>query len=117
MSRPPCGKDSDIWLLSRQYEFDGAVLARAIQKTFANRKTPIPAGPPALTREFADDRLKQTQWSGFLRKTQLDGVPSDLHVIVDAIRVFLEPAAAAARENEGFDRVWKAQGPWMTSSA
>jgi predicted nucleotidyltransferase component of viral defense system len=49
----------DIWLLSRAYDFDGDKLARAIQATFARRKTPLPTElPDALTHAFADDPIK-----------------------------------------------------------
>jgi hypothetical protein len=34
----------DIWLLSRQFEFHGQTLARAVTRTFANRKTEILGG-------------------------------------------------------------------------
>src|SRR5690606_41192785 len=45
----------DVWLLARQFAFDGAVLQTAIAATFKNRETatdvaPI-AFPPELTRE------------------------------------------------------------------
>ena len=31
----------DIWLLSRQFNFDGPTLATAVSRTFVNRKTPV----------------------------------------------------------------------------
>lgn len=34
----------DLWLLSRQFQFDGRILAQAVRETFANRHTTIP--PP-----------------------------------------------------------------------
>jgi hypothetical protein len=39
----------DVWLLSRQFEFDGAELAQAIAETFANRGTEVPTVPVALS--------------------------------------------------------------------
>lgn len=45
----------DIWLLSRQFDFDGETLAAAIQRTFANRDTGIPEQPLAFTGEFTED--------------------------------------------------------------
>jgi len=38
----------DIWVLSRQFDFDGHVLAMAIRKTFENRRTDIPSQPTVL---------------------------------------------------------------------
>jgi Nucleotidyl transferase AbiEii toxin, Type IV TA system len=44
----------DIWLLSRRFDFDGAILQKAIVATFQNRKTPISIETPiALTDQFA----------------------------------------------------------------
>lgn len=31
----------DLWLLSRQFEFDGRILATAVTQTFSHRKTAI----------------------------------------------------------------------------
>lgn len=50
----------DLWLLSRQFDFDGRVLATAIRKTFENRKTDIPIQPTVLQDSFAKDPGKQT---------------------------------------------------------
>ena len=105
----------DLWLLSRQFDFDGVTLATAISKTFENRKTPIPAEALALTSAFADDPIKQTQWKGFLKKARLQNAPDDLHDVVDALRVFLQPVTAAARDAIDFARRWDAPGPWSVS--
>jgi len=35
----------DIWLLSRQFNFDGNILAQAVPKTFTTRRTRIPTDP------------------------------------------------------------------------
>lgn len=51
----------DIWLLSRQFDFDGATLAEAIRKTFSNRGTKITAEPTAFSAEFATDVGKVSQ--------------------------------------------------------
>jgi hypothetical protein len=105
----------DIWLLSRQYDFDGATLARAIRGTFENRKTPLPAEALGVTSTFADDATKRSQWKGFLRKARLDNVPEDLHAILESLQVFLTPVAAAARKTMDFTETWSAPGPWMAS--
>ncbi len=105
----------DVWLLSRRFDFDGARLATAIERTFRNRKTSIPAEVLALTRAFADDPTKQLQWTAFLRRSRLDWAPNDLHAVVDAIRDYLVSVAAAAREGTVFDRSWRAPGPWEVS--
>lgn len=59
----------DIWYLAKQFDFDSASLARAIDSTFERRRTHLPTSPPlALTSEFATDSAKQTQWNAFIKK-------------------------------------------------
>jgi len=48
----------DLWLMSCQFDFDGATLAEAISKTFSTRRTPILAEPLALTNAFAEDSVR-----------------------------------------------------------
>jgi predicted nucleotidyltransferase component of viral defense system len=102
----------DIWLLSRQFAFDGETLTKAVAKTFANRHTLIPDENLALIHTFADDPTKQTQWSGFLRKARIDNAPKDLPEVVEELRVFLEPVAEAARDGIVFVQKWTPPGPW-----
>lgn len=102
----------DVWQLSRQFDFDGATLARAIERTFANRKTRIEPLPTALTPTFGGDASKQMQWRGFLKKTKLSDVPVNLQVVVDALVPFLSPVAAAIASGTSFDEHWQAPGPW-----
>lgn len=64
----------DIWLLSRQFDFDGAKLAKAIQLTFEQRDTTLPLVVEAFTQPFADS--KQTQWAVFRKRLGQDHVPA-----------------------------------------
>jgi hypothetical protein len=105
----------DLWILSRQSDFDGAMLATAIQKTFAHRNTAIQSRPTALTPEFGDNASKQTQWRAFLRKTKLDGVPLTLQAVIDDLLQFLGPLAMAIESGRAFEQQWTAQGPWRPS--
>ena len=102
----------DHWILSRQFDFDGAMLATAIQRTFANRKTAVLSRPTALTPEFGGDASKQTQWLAFLRKAKLGGVPTTLQAVIDDLAQFLGPVAAAIESGSAFDQRWIARGPW-----
>jgi Nucleotidyl transferase AbiEii toxin, Type IV TA system len=50
----------DLMVLARLFEFDGEVLACAIQATFERRRTPLPIGlPVGLQIEFAEDATKR----------------------------------------------------------
>lgn len=102
----------DLWLLSRQFDFDGAVLAKAISKTFEHRGTELTQLPTALTRQFAADRGKVTQWAAFISKSRLNQAPKELTTVVDTLGAFLLPIVASLLDNRPFDMQWKAPGPW-----
>jgi hypothetical protein len=86
----------DIWILSRTFSFAPERLARAIAATFARRQTEIPTElPDALTSAFAEDLLKQRQWTAFT--ADLDDAPEHLQTVISDLTVFLMNAATAAR--------------------
>jgi len=90
----------DIWMLSRNYDFDGERLSRAIAATFERRGTAIPEEvPDALTSAFSTDATKQRQWAAFVRDLAAD-VPS-LETIVNDLAVFLMPHARQTRQQRG----------------
>jgi predicted nucleotidyltransferase component of viral defense system len=102
----------DLWLMSRQFDFNGATLAKAISKTFSTRGTKIPAKPLALTDTFAKEGTKAAQWRGFLRKNRLSGAPKDLAEVIMSIGAFLKPISERLAAGHAFKSIWKAPGPW-----
>jgi predicted nucleotidyltransferase component of viral defense system len=102
----------DIWLLSRQFDFDGQRLAAAIKKTFSTRGTDIQFEPDALTNSFAEDPPKVAQWRGFIRRNRLTNAEEDLGQVIKAVAVFLGPVAKSLAEEKPFKLTWKAPGPW-----
>lgn len=106
----------DVWILSRQFDFEGSVLAAAVRQTFARRGLDVDPHPVALTDELATDAAKAAQWRGFLRKSRLDGVPADLAEVVTAIAEFLGPVAEALQVARAFEERWNAPGPWSSPS-
>jgi len=106
----------DLWLLARQFDFDGPTLATAIRRTFANRKTAVVSLPTALTPAFGGDAGKEAQWQGFLRKSKLSAAPTALQAVVDALVPFLAPAAGAVDRDESFHWRWVAPGPWQSQA-
>jgi hypothetical protein len=103
----------DIWLMSRQFDFDGATLAEAISKTFSTRGTSIQSKPIALTNSFAEDTAKATQWRGFVRKNRLKNVPQNFAEVITAIAEFLTPIAEQLAADRVFKATWKAPGTWL----
>jgi len=102
----------DIQFLSRTFNFQGAILAKAIAKTFANRGTPLPAAPTVFDPAFGEDRVKIAQWRAFLEKSKLDDAPTQFAEVVAGLIDFLQPIATALHEQRRFQRAWKAPGPW-----
>ena len=87
----------DMWALSRQFDFDGDVLAAAIRETFSRRSLDVPALPVALTDEFAADGAKSRQWTGFLQRSRLSSAPGRLLDVVRHLRGFLGPGRCSRR--------------------
>jgi hypothetical protein len=103
----------DLWVVSGQFEFDGALLARAIRATFKRRGTDLPDEPPvALTAVFTGDRSKQVQWSAFVKRGKLAIVVPPFEQVVDYLASFLWPPAEALGKGLSFDRRWPSGGPW-----
>lgn len=103
----------DIWLLASSHSFEGSVVSNALQATFTRRQTAIPVDiPTALTDRFGKERLKQTQWNAFVRKSHLAPDQAPLSDVVELLRGFLMPPMRAATKKERFDRHWPAGGPW-----
>ena len=65
----------DLWLMARQFDFDGALLARAVTSTFKNRKTAIDPAPVALTPAFTESPTTAAQWRAFVRRGKFAHVP------------------------------------------
>jgi predicted nucleotidyltransferase component of viral defense system len=102
----------DLWVLARDFAFDGSPLRRAIRATFRRRQTALPTTAPlALTAEFAEDAAKCKQWQAFLRKSKLD-VDAGLTEVVVALHDFLMPPVQALAAGEPFERKWPSGGPW-----
>lgn len=102
----------DIWLLAENFEFEGPSLQKAIEKTFAKRKTAIPAERPAgLTSRFAE--INQERWSGFLNKLHLphEGV-EDFGKVVELIWLFLEYPVQSSVAKTKSARNWIPQKGW-----
>lgn len=102
----------DIWLLGRQFNFDGALLGKAIRRTFENRGTEVDPETVALTGTFADDPPKKIQWRAFLRRSRLENAPGELGEVVQFVAQFLRPVASKLARDESLSGTWRAPGPW-----
>ena len=99
----------DIWFLARTKSFELDGLTAAITATFERRRTPIPAALPfALTAGFLEDAGKVQQWSGFVRRLQLNPETPALAAVGAEIAAFLGPLFFSP----GSVRAWQPAGPW-----
>jgi hypothetical protein len=104
----------DLWVLMREFEFDGALLKEAITATFNRRRTQLPVViPQGLTVQFSEDSQKQAQWAAFIRRTHArmpDGL--EFKAVVEEINAFLVPPLMAAGKSETFLLKWQKDGLW-----
>jgi len=100
----------DIWLLSRQFNFDGAKLAEAIRGTFERRGTALPAEIEIFTEPFIV--AKQTQWAASRKRLQQNHVPSSFREIMASVSSFLSPIITALNLEKATPKIWTTPGPW-----
>jgi predicted nucleotidyltransferase component of viral defense system len=87
----------DVWLMSRDHQFDAARLARALAATFRRRNTELPVSTPdGLTQEFAEDPNKVRQWNAFVADLANPALPP-LGTVVTDIAAFVMPHAERAQ--------------------
>ena len=100
----------DIWLLSRQFNFNGNQLAQAIQLTFKQRGTALSDNIVAFQTPFIEE--KQVQWTAFCRRINQEHLPKDFSIIVAQVASFLGPILEATRSGQPFDKSWIAANEW-----
>ena len=100
----------DIWLLSRQFNFDGSQLLQAIRLTFEQRGTPLSDDVVAFQASFVAE--KQVQWTAFCRRIGLEHLPKNFSDIVSQVACFLAPLIESARSGQPFDKNWIAANEW-----
>ena len=101
----------DIWLLSRQFGFDGKTLSEAIRLTLEQRGTELPDEIVAFSQEFITS--KKIQWDAFRKKLEQDHVPVEFEQIVMTVKEFINPIASALALRKPPPSRWSAPGPWV----
>jgi predicted nucleotidyltransferase component of viral defense system len=103
----------DVWMMSRHFAFEGALLAKAIAATFARRQTPLPTDVPAgLSQAFTTDADAIRRWGFFTSRNVLSEQPGSLEEVVAALRDFLMPAIHLASGSAVGAGSWPPGGPW-----
>lgn len=104
----------DIWLLSRQFEFDLGRLAAAVTATFDQRETALPERP-LFTKRFETD--KQRQWQAFIERLG-DRVPAEpeLGKVIAVLEHFLGGVLCHLANRRSDNARWRT-GRWQESGA
>jgi len=102
----------DIFTLAMNFDFDGRTLQQAIEQTFRQRQTSLPADRPvAFTQDFVIQ--KAPLWTAFLRRinrTQHD----DFGCVVSALEQFLMPPVQASVHAQVFGMMWEKGQGWKS---
>lgn len=96
----------DIWLLSRQFNFEFDRLAEAIKLTFQQRDTELAEPIDAFSAAFATSH--QTQWTAFRRRLKQEHIPESFAEITAEVEAFIGPTI---KPKINITR-WPAAGPW-----
>lgn len=108
---------TDVWILARDFPFDGHMLAAAMRATFTRRGTALPIGEPvALTPTFTDTTERRNDWAIFLKRNKPMGVPATLVATAAALVPFLMPPTQALAAGGMFAGRWEPGGPWQDAS-
>jgi predicted nucleotidyltransferase component of viral defense system len=102
----------DIWIMSKQFDFDGSHLINAVIATFKRRKTDLPSELPlSLTEEFGRDDTVKKRWNAFINKIDNVGDKVSLNQAIDQIRDFLVQPLGEVQSGQTFDKKWL-KGQW-----
>ena len=94
----------DIYYLANKFDFDGALLAEAMKKTFANRNHSFTVEQFEQVMAFDGDAAMRNKWKAFCRKTDIK--TDDYSTVLKAIRSLLSEPFAAAVEGRNYVKRW-----------
>lgn len=94
----------DIYYLARTFDFDGAKLQTAIFETLQWRGTPYDKDSFKRIALLAKDEDMLKRWKYFLKNIKDDSL--EFTVVIDEIRVFLEPVFEAIVNEDEWQNSW-----------
>ena len=102
----------DIYYLANKFDFDGKVLAEALEKTIENRGHTFTVEQFEQVMDDDRDGAMQKKWKAFIRK--IDTKTDDYSTVLKTIKMFLTKPFVAAVESREFTDNWTAQsGRWI----
>ena len=98
----------DLWIMSRQFDFDGSLLTEAIAATFVRRKTPLPDDlPVAFSEDFSSDTAISQRWKSFINKLKHSADTPPLNQIINELKVFLMMPLEYAKSKQLLKKRWQ----------
>ncbi|MBD3609277.1 MAG: nucleotidyl transferase AbiEii/AbiGii toxin family protein [Gammaproteobacteria bacterium] len=101
----------DIWLLSRQFVFNGDELLEAVKLTFKNRGTALPDEITAFNPLFVENT--HIQWNAFHGRLKQDNLSKDFSSIVSDIQKLLLPVIDVVRSDKKINMIWNPGKGWQ----
>ena len=102
----------DIYYLANKFDFDGATLTEALEKTFENRGHQFTVEQFEQVMAFGSDSEMQKKWKAFCRK--IDIKTDDFDTVLKTIKEFLEKPFISAAGSKEFTEKWSAaNGEWI----
>lgn len=101
----------DLYYLANKFDFDGATLTEALQKTFENREHLFTVEQFEQVMAFGSDDAMQKKWKAFCRK--IDTKTDDYNTVLSTIKAFLVDPYKAAVAGKKYTESWSAyNGSW-----
>jgi len=105
----------DLHHLAGRFQFDRVTLTEALRRTFARRRTPVPAEEPiGLTPTYWENASRAPQVRAFARRAGLTVGPDPGDDILAALRPFLLPLLVDLRGVVATPGTWPPGGPWQS---
>ena len=102
----------DIYYLANRFDFDGATLTKALEKTFKNRGHAFTVGQFEQVIGFGNDEAMQKKWKAFCRKIDTD--TEEYEIVLRKINSFLaKPFIAAVTDNNLTERWISSVNEWQ----
>ena len=103
----------DLWVMSKQFDFDGLLLTEAIAATFVRRKTLLPDGLPlAFTDDFISDTAISQRWKAFVNNLKHSSDTLPLNQIISELKDFLMMPLEYAKSQQLLEKKWQ-NGKWV----
>ena len=94
----------DIYYLANKFDFDGATLTEALQKTFENRNHKFTVEQFEQVMSFDNDPAIQKKWKAFTKK--IDTKTDDYTTVLKLMKKFLAGSFTAAIYGKEFSEHW-----------